>query len=151
MARATFFILLAATIAVYEATQAEKEGEKAQEETCALMVKVLDAVRGMPAAKLNLKVLKAGEENSWQIVCSRITDNDGEVHNLTLGTNFTEGIYKVEFDTKTYWKSVGLNPFHHVTDVVFEGSKLGHHHYTLAVLLSPYSFTTTAVVRSKHK
>ncbi|XP_033936308.1 transthyretin-like [Pseudochaenichthys georgianus] len=36
------------------------------------------------------------------------------------------------------------------TPVVFEAHAGGHHHYTLALLLSPYSYTTTAVVTDAH-
>lgn len=34
--------------------------------------------------------------------------------------------------------------------VVFEAHSEGHRHYTLAMLLSPYSFTTTALVTDVH-
>lgn len=35
--------------------------------------------------------------------------------------------------------------------VVFEAHAEGHHHYTLALLLSPFSYTTTAVVVKAHE
>ena len=35
--------------------------------------------------------------------------------------------------------------------VVFEAHVGGHRHYTLALLLSPFSYTTTAVVVNTHE
>uniref|UniRef100_A0AAV2KWT2 Transthyretin/hydroxyisourate hydrolase domain-containing protein n=1 Tax=Knipowitschia caucasica TaxID=637954 RepID=A0AAV2KWT2_KNICA len=64
---------------------------------------------------------------------------------------FTAGVYRVEFDTKAYWKSKGTTAFHEVADVVFEAHTEGHRHYTLALLLSPYSFTTTALTINAHQ
>ncbi|XP_072269409.1 transthyretin [Pyxicephalus adspersus] len=113
---------------------------------CALMVKVLDAVRGIPAAKLPVKVFKQKEDNTWDLISSGITSDEGEIHNLTTEAQFTEGVYKVIFATKRFWKKIGFSPFHEYVDVVFTANDAGHRHYTIAVLLTPYSFSTTAVV-----
>lgn len=41
----------------------------------------------------------------------------GEVHNLITEHEFTPGVYRVEFDTLTYWKAEGRTPFHQLADV----------------------------------
>lgn len=46
-----------------------------------------------------------------------MTDDNGEVHNLITEQAFPAGVYRVEFDTKSYWKSQGSTPFHEVADV----------------------------------
>ncbi|MBN3303308.1 TTHY protein, partial [Amia calva] len=117
---------------------------------CPLMVKILDAVRGMPAAAIKLKVLKLTEEKTWKEAATGVTDQTGEVHGLIAEADFSAGVYKVEFDTKSYWKAEGRTPFHEVAEVVFEANTDGHRHYTLALLLSPFSYTTTAVVTEAH-
>ncbi|XP_006004110.1 transthyretin [Latimeria chalumnae] len=117
---------------------------------CPLMVKLLDAVKGAPAEKVAIKVLKQGDDKSWQQVSSGVTNERGEIHNLIGEEAFTEGVYKVEFDTKTYWKDLGVVSFHDYADVVFTANDASHRHYTIAVLLSPYSYSTTAVVSSPH-
>ncbi|CAJ0957917.1 unnamed protein product [Ranitomeya imitator] len=38
---------------------------------CALMIKVLDAVRGIPAAKLSVKVHRQKEDKSWDLLSTR--------------------------------------------------------------------------------
>ncbi|KAM8887762.1 transthyretin [Synchiropus picturatus] len=140
--------------------------------TCPLTVKVLDAVKGTPAGQMGIKVYRKSTE--WVQVaagyvpdmlevfqdisqthsCSlhgRMTDAAGEIHNMITEQEFPAGLYRVEFDTKAYWLSEGTKPFHEVADVVFEAHADGHRHYILALLLSPYSFTTTAVITNPHQ
>lgn len=46
-----------------------------------------------------------------------MTDATGEIHNLITEEAFPPGVYRVDFDTKSYWKNEGSTPFHEVTDV----------------------------------
>ncbi len=110
------------------------------------MVKVLDAVRGSPAVDVAVKVFKKTSEGSWEPFASGKTAESGELHGLTTDEKFVEGVYRVELDTKSYWKTLGISPFHEFADVVFTANDSGHRHYTIAALLSPYSYSTTAVV-----
>ncbi|KAK0137484.1 Transthyretin [Merluccius polli] len=110
------------------------------------MVKILDAVKGTPAAAVALKLSKKGINGEWTHVANGVTDVTGEVDNLITEQQFPAGVYRVDFDTKAYWEAQGSTPFHEMADVVFEAHGGGHRHYTLALLLSPYSYTTTAVV-----
>ncbi|XP_053104040.1 transthyretin [Hemicordylus capensis] len=113
---------------------------------CPLMVKVLDAVRGSPAISIAVKVSKMGEDGDWKDFANGETNEFGEIHELTTDELFVRGLYKVEFDTRSYWKAIGISPFHEHADVVFNANDSGHRHYTIAALLSPYSYSTTAVV-----
>ncbi|XP_074841915.1 transthyretin [Carettochelys insculpta] len=113
---------------------------------CPLMVKVLDAVRGSPAANVAVKVFKKAADGNWQEFATGKTTEFGEIHELTTDEQFVEGIYKIEFDTSSYWTELGLSPFHEYADVVFSANDSGHRHYTIAALLSPFSYSTTAVV-----
>lgn len=60
----------------------------------------------------------------------RLTDAAGEIHNLITEQQFPAGVYRVEFDTKSYWKNAGSTPFHDVADVSL---KTCHH-----TSMSPY-------------
>uniref|UniRef100_A0A8C5MEH3 Transthyretin n=1 Tax=Leptobrachium leishanense TaxID=445787 RepID=A0A8C5MEH3_9ANUR len=117
---------------------------------CPLMVKILDAVRGIPAAKVGVKVFRADEVGTWKLIATGITSDEGEIHDLTNEEEFIEGDYKVEFATKPYWRKSGLSPLHEYADVVFRANDAGKRHYTIAVLLTPFSFSTTAVVSDPH-
>ncbi|XP_048219448.1 transthyretin [Perognathus longimembris pacificus] len=116
------------------------------ETKCPLMVKVLDAVRGSPAVNVAVKVFKKAADGAWEPFAAGKTEDTGELHGLTTNEKFVEGVYKVELDTKSYWKALGISPFHEYAEVVFVANDSGQRSYTIAALLSPYSYSTTAVV-----
>ncbi|NXK13159.1 TTHY protein, partial [Herpetotheres cachinnans] len=138
------FVFLAGLVFFSEAAPLVSHGSV--DSKCPLMVKVLDAVRGSPAANVAVKVFKKAGDGSWQDFATGKTTKYGEIHELTTEEQFVEGIYRVEFDTSSYWKGLGLSPFHEYADVVFTANDSGHRHYTIAALLSPFSYSTTAVV-----
>lgn len=47
----------------------------------------------------------------------RKTNEFGEIHELTTDELFIEGLYKLEFDTSSYWKALGISSFHQYADV----------------------------------
>ncbi|KFQ29561.1 PREDICTED: transthyretin isoform X2 [Merops nubicus] len=138
------FVFLAGLVFFSEAAPLVSHG--AVDSKCPLMVKVLDAVRGSPATNVAVKVFKKAADGSWQDFAAGKTTEYGEIHELTTEEQFVEGVYRVEFDTSSYWKGLGLSPFHEYADVVFTANDSGHRHYTIAALLSPFSYSTTAVV-----
>ncbi|XP_023127646.1 transthyretin isoform X1 [Amphiprion ocellaris] len=144
MLQPVHYLLLASAVLLCNAAPTEKHG--GSDTKCPLMVKILDAVKGTPAGSVTLKVSQKAADGGWTQIANGVTDAAGEIDNLITEQQFLAGVYRVEFDTKAYWKNVGSTPFHEVADVVFEAHSEGHRHYTLALLLSPYSYTTTAVV-----
>uniref|UniRef100_A0A8C3R4W7 Transthyretin n=1 Tax=Cyanoderma ruficeps TaxID=181631 RepID=A0A8C3R4W7_9PASS len=111
-----------------------------------LYVKVVDSVRGSPAQNVPVKLYKEAADGSWELLNSKQTDEKGGLPELTTKEQFVAGLYKLELDTASYWKSLGLNPFHHHADVVFPANDAGNRHYKIVVVLSPFSYSTTAVV-----
>nr|ABI63351.1 transthyretin [Homo sapiens] len=107
------------------------------ESKCPLMVKVLDAVRGSPAINVAVHVFRKAADDTWEPFASGKTSESGELHGLTTEEEFVEGIYKVEIDTKSYWKALGISPFHEHAEVVFTANDSGPRRY---------SYSTTAVV-----
>ncbi|XP_066532681.1 transthyretin [Hoplias malabaricus] len=147
MDKARVIILLASLLVFCQAAPVDHGGSDTH---CPLTVKILDAVKGAPAGNLALKVFRKSTDGTWEKISSGTTDASGEVHELITDQDFTPGVYRVEFDTKSYWKAEGRTPFHEFVEMVFEAHAEGHRHYTLALLLSPFSHTTTAVVVKAH-
>ncbi|AWP11353.1 putative transthyretin [Scophthalmus maximus] len=143
------YLLLAFAVLLCNSAHTDNHG--GSDTKCPLMVKILDAVKGTPAGSMPLKVSQKTTEGGWTLIANGVTDATGEIHNLLTEEQFPAGVYRVEFDTKAYWKNQGGTPFHEEADVVFEAHAEGHRHYTLALLLSPYSYTTTAVVTDAHQ
>ncbi|XP_068599540.1 transthyretin [Brachionichthys hirsutus] len=140
-------LLLASALLLCNAAPLDKHGSS--DAICPLTVKILDAGKGTPAGSVALKVFRTVADG-WTQIASGATDATGEVHNLITEQQFPAGVYRVEFDTKAYWRNEGNTPFHEVVDVVFAAHTEGHRHYTLAMLLSPYSYTSTAMVTAVH-
>nr|XP_026646886.1 transthyretin isoform X1 [Zonotrichia albicollis] len=111
-----------------------------------LSVKVVDSVRGSPATNVAVKLYKGTADGSWELLNSQQTNERGGLSELTTKEQFVAGLYKLEFDTASYWKSMGLNPFHQHADVVFTANDAGNRRYKIAVVLTPFSYSTTAVV-----
>ncbi|XP_038622638.1 transthyretin [Tachyglossus aculeatus] len=139
-------VVLACLAALVFASEATPVVHSSVDSKCPLMVKVLDAVRGSPSSNVAVKVFKQAADESWELFASGKTSEFGEIHELTTDEKFVEGVYRVEFDTKSYWKALGLSPFHEKADVWFSTKDSGHRHVTIATLISPFSFSTTAVV-----
>ncbi|KAK9519990.1 hypothetical protein VZT92_022679 [Zoarces viviparus] len=145
------FLLLASAVLLCNTLPTPTDKHGGSDTKSPLMVKVLDAVKGTPAGSVALKVFQRTADRGWTQIATGVTDAAGEVHDLITEQQFPAGVYRVDFDTKTYWKNEGSVPFHEVADVVFEAHAEGHRHYTLALLLSPYSYTTTAVAVDAHQ
>ncbi|XP_059671512.1 transthyretin-like [Gavia stellata] len=88
-----------------------------------LFIKILDSVRGSPAPSVPVKLHKEAADGSWELLHSIQTNHNRE---LPTKEHFVTGIYKIERDTASYWKRLGLNPFHHHADVVFTANDAGY-------------------------
>ncbi len=71
----------------------------------------------------------------------RSTNNDGRIGNLLTGEQFTPSIYKLHFDTKTYFTAIGEKTFYPYIEIVFEIEK-PEEHYHVPILLNGYGFST---------
>ncbi|XP_078397265.1 transthyretin-like [Cetorhinus maximus] len=146
MQRLTWVLVFALT-SFYKGTAADHGGSDTK---CPVIIKVLNAVNGTAAANLHLQIYRRNEDLSWQQLNTGVTGVNGEVHNLTTEADFVPGLYKVHFNTADYWRNLGYIPFHECVNVVFRVDGSNHQHYALALLLSPYSYSTTGVVRHAH-
>ncbi|XP_059750454.1 transthyretin [Balaenoptera ricei] len=144
MASSRLFLLCLAGLGLVSEASPVGSGES----KCPLMVKVLDVVQGVPAVNVGVKVFKKAADETWEPFASGKTSDFGELHGLTTDEKLVEGIYKVELDTKSYWKSLGFSPFHEYAEVVFTANESGHRHYIIMALLSPYTYSTMALISS---
>lgn len=71
------------------------------------------------------------------------TDTDGRNNSLLSSTLKIDknSIYKMTFYTREYFNSKGVDSFYPFVEVVFEVKEPDEHHH-IALLLSPFSYTT---------
>jgi len=102
---------------------------------------VLDVSIGRPAAgvPIVLEIKKVG--GSWQELSRGATDGDGGLLHLLAPEALVKGIYRLTFDTASYFesrKSAGLYPQVAVEFEVRDAKE----HYHIPLLLSPYGYST---------
>jgi 5-hydroxyisourate hydrolase len=102
---------------------------------------VLDISIGCPAGGVPvvLEIRKAG--GAWQELSRGATDGDGRLRHLLAPEALVQGIYRLTFDTASYFKSrksPGLYP-HVAVEFEVQDAK---EHYHIPLLLSPYGYST---------
>ncbi len=101
---------------------------------------ILDTSIGKPAAGVKV-VLETQQPGGWQIMSRGTTDDNGRISNLIPDDRKLEhGIYRLTFDTKTYFFSMHVKTFYPTVYIDFEITDESHYHVPL--LLSPYGFST---------
>jgi len=102
---------------------------------------ILDTSRGLPASEVLVKLYKRQANGEFLFITEQLTNNDGRVGNLLTGEEFTMGVYKLYFDTKSYFTSKGEKTFYPYVEVIFEIEK-PQEHYHVPILLNAYGFST---------
>lgn len=101
---------------------------------------VLDTSTGRPAAGVPI-VLEKDETQGWRKLGSGETDADGRLKTLLpQGHLLTPGMYRLTFDTRTYFSTSARSTFFPSVTITFQVSASEHHHVPL--LLSPFGYST---------
>lgn len=107
----------------------------------AITTHVLDTSRGRPAAgvPVTLEIESAG---GWKLLGKGTTNADGRVSDL-LGDEvvLSAGVYRLIFDTGTYFAKQNEASFYPLVTVVFRIDNPGQH-YHVPLLLSPFGYST---------
>ncbi|QFU22711.1 hydroxyisourate hydrolase [Shewanella eurypsychrophilus] len=102
---------------------------------------VLDITRGSPAQELPI-TLSAHSDGAWHELASGVTNSDGRIAGLLADeVQLKAGIYRMHFDTGSYFKANSEKGFYPFVDIVFEldGS---NSHYHIPLLLSAFGYST---------
>jgi 5-hydroxyisourate hydrolase len=103
---------------------------------------VLDTARGTPAEGVPVRLERRDESGNWLLLGSARTDQDGRCSQLLPDdTVLPAGLYRLAFDTKTYFaagKLAGLYPW---VEITFQ-ARDGESHFHIPLLLSPNGYTT---------
>lgn len=102
---------------------------------------ILDTAAGTPAEGVPI-TLEARDGDTWQRIGGGVTNHDGRVRDLlTERDQLTGGVYRMTFDTKTYFDRCDLAGFYPIVRVVFE-VHAEDEHYHVPLLLSPFGYST---------
>ena len=103
---------------------------------------VLDTARGMPARDLGVRLERNENSEQWRTLGSARTGQDGRCCQLLPeGEHFPPGIYRLAFDTGTYYATQGIETLYPIVQVTFSVPD-PESHFHIPLLLSPYGYTT---------
>jgi len=101
---------------------------------------VLDTSAGRPAGGVSVS-LEFYSSGTWKQIANGVTDTDGRVKNLLpLEKKILKGIYKLVFDTRSYFNSREIKGFYPSVTIEFEITDDSHYHVPL--LLNPFGYST---------
>jgi 5-hydroxyisourate hydrolase len=102
---------------------------------------VLDTSRGRPAGgvPVTLEIQTAGD---WELLGKGTTNADGRIADLLKGeATIIPGVYRLIFDTATYFSANDTQSFYPQVSVVFKIENPDQH-YHVPLLLSPFGYST---------
>jgi len=102
---------------------------------------VLDTAKGQPAEGIKISLQRPVGDGQWEDITTGVTNSDGRVPNFMAdGQTIEPGMYRMLFDTKTYFENIGTKGFYPEVSVSFEITDGEHYHIPL--LLSPFGYST---------
>jgi 5-hydroxyisourate hydrolase len=108
----------------------------------AITTHVLDTSRGQPAEGVPVTLEVQSAEGGWTPLGKGVTDADGRAKDLLpQGHVLGEGVYRLTFDTGTYFAALGVQSFYLSVVIDFNVRDAGQH-YHVPLLLSPYGYST---------
>ena len=103
---------------------------------------VLDISRGRPAAGVSITLEVQTDAGDWRAVGRGATDADGRLKSLTgEGGVLSEGVYRLTFETESYFAAQGVETFYPLAVVVFRVRDAAQH-YHVPLLVSPFGYST---------
>jgi 5-hydroxyisourate hydrolase len=108
----------------------------------AITTHVLDISRGCPATGVQISLEVEGAGGSWKQIGKGVTDADGRAKDLLPSGSFLEsGIYRLVFDTESYFVAQNVQGFYREVSVVFTIRDAAQN-YHVPLLLSPFGYST---------
>ena len=103
---------------------------------------VLDISKGHPAHGIPVVLEHQTSTDAWAELGRGLTDVDGRVNNLLPDhMRLHQGVYRLTFETASYYLSIGVYSLYPFVPIVFEiQDGVTHHHIPL--LLSPFGYST---------
>ncbi|XP_047452388.1 5-hydroxyisourate hydrolase b [Mugil cephalus] len=114
----------------------------AAKESSPLTTHVLNTGDGMPAGRMALSLHRLDSKLMiWTMLSVGTTNEDGRCLGLISPEAFTPGMYKLRFETGSYFETLGQTYFYPYVEVVFTISD-PQQTFHLPLLLSRFSYST---------
>jgi 5-hydroxyisourate hydrolase len=102
---------------------------------------VLDVSHGRPATGLPVQLERREAPGHWRPLQSAHTDDDGRCGQMLPSDDLPPGIYRLVFDTASYFDGLKIDSLYPVVEVTFEVRE-GESQFHIPLLLSANGYTT---------
>ena len=102
---------------------------------------VLDTVRGKPAAGVPVRLDQQDSSGQWSSLSAAQTDQDGRWAQLMTDRATLEGVYRLTFDTASYFAASKQDGLYPVVEITFR-VRSSESQYHIPLLLSTNGYTT---------
>jgi len=102
---------------------------------------VLDVSRGRPASNVPVQLERREEPGHWRPRQSSHTDQDGRCAQMLPSDDLAPGVYRLVFDTASYFGGLRVDSLYPVIEVTFR-VRDGETHFHIPLLLSANGYTT---------
>lgn len=103
---------------------------------------ILDTAQGKPANRVAVSLERQKSDESWEQLTHAWTDEDGRVKPFfLLEEPLPAGVYRLVFDTESYFSALNIRSFYPQVCVVFTIDE-EHQHYHIPLLISPFGYST---------
>lgn len=103
---------------------------------------ILDTHLGKPASGVKVLLEKQVDSSVWKALATALTNSDGRIEDLLpRGSKADAGIYRLTFETRPYFRQLGITTFYPQVSIVFDLDR-PEQHYHVPLLLSGHGFST---------
>jgi 5-hydroxyisourate hydrolase len=102
---------------------------------------ILDLMRGRPANDVPIRLERQEASGNWRILNSARTDQDGRCGQLLPDDQMSPGLYRLSFDTASYFVVQNISALYPVVEVTFQ-VRDGESQFHIPLLLSANGYTT---------
>ncbi|HTW59213.1 MAG TPA: hydroxyisourate hydrolase [Terriglobales bacterium] len=102
---------------------------------------ILDVNRGKPAGDMPVRLEFQSSSGDWQRLNSSRTDHDGRCSQLLPGNELPSGLYRLVFDTASYFSAQNVEALYPVVEVTFR-VRDGESQLHIPLLLNANGYTT---------
>jgi 5-hydroxyisourate hydrolase len=102
---------------------------------------VLDLYRGKPADGVQVRLEFLEPSGSWKVLESARTDRDGRCSQLLPADDLPTGLYRLVFDTGSYFDAMKVETLYPVVEITFQ-VRNGESQCHIPLLLNANGYTT---------
>jgi 5-hydroxyisourate hydrolase len=102
---------------------------------------ILDLSIGKPASGVPVRLEKQDPAKDWRAQRSARTDADGRCNQLLAGDDLPAGVYRLVFDTASYFEGLRVDSLYPVVEITFQ-VRDGESYFHIPLLLSANGYTT---------